>query len=186
MPISLSLLCLPSFSSLSSLCTRASLFWTIDHPGSYLSPSWLSVPHSRCFGSGSLSCRRFSLSPLSLHCVHVAHVSLCLSPVCLFHFSYLCEWCAWAFASCVCVVCPLSRSLWWKKGGVAEVLSLVCTWKLLDISWYIYVIHVFNLSILFGPVSILYTYESVHPGRVIPLLRGFFFSIYISTVTGNL
>lgn len=64
--------------------TQASLCWTICRPG--ISLSWLSAPHSRCFGSESASSWRFSLSSgLSL--------SLC---VCLFPCSYLCKWCAWA------------------------------------------------------------------------------------------
>lgn len=57
-PLSLSLSLVPPPCCL--FFTQASLCWTIFRPG--ISLSWLSAPHSRCFGSESSSSWRFSLS----------------------------------------------------------------------------------------------------------------------------
>lgn len=84
-----------------------------------LSVSWLSVPPSRCVGSGSSSFRRFCLSSCLL-CM----LSLSLSPS-VFSVWMVCFSCG----SCLfCTVCPLSRSLW-RRGG------RVVVWWHLKVAW---------------------------------------------------
>lgn len=67
--------------------------------------------------SGSSSPRRIGLSP-SFTVYLDSMLSLLSLSLCVFVFS-LCEWCC---PLCVCVVCPLSRSLGRRQGGLAQIL----------------------------------------------------------------
>ncbi len=94
-----------------------------------LSLHWLLEPHSRCFGSGSLSSRSLS-SWLSLSFLLMCMLSLSPSPLYICFLSQVCvngvlELCLlW-----VCAVCPLPRSPWWPqiKKKIALLCMSVCT-----------------------------------------------------------
>lgn len=149
--LSLSLL-LPSLFSFSCLFIQASLSWPIDHPGASLLPSasiqvfWIFVPQD-------IKLLLLSLSPLCEFCPHYSlppYVGF-FSSTCVKGVLKLCP-------LCVCAVCPLPRSVWWRGGRVAQVCLLTsgrCSYPLRSI----FFIYVHNLAInVSSKMSILWFY----------------------------
>lgn len=98
------------------------LYWTIGGPGNSL--SFLAICTS--FQMFWIFVLQETLSScLSLPCVHI--VPVCLS-LCVFVSFLLSVWIVWFQVSleCVCVVCPLSKSSWWRRvDHVAQVCLMV-------------------------------------------------------------